>query len=60
MSIYKEYEVHMQWDSYEGSPFVETRTTWVTALNNYEAEQKARNQFSQHKGFKITDVNVIK
>lgn len=49
----KEYIVHMQWDSYEGSPFVETHTAWYLAYSQEDAENKAKNQFGGYKGFKI-------
>lgn len=47
------YQIGMQWDSYEGSPFVETNTTWVDAYDEYEAKEKARSEFGHHKGFQI-------
>ncbi len=60
MKGYNEYAVYMQWDSYEGSLFVETSTTWVFALSSDEAKSKACNQFDHNKGFKIVDVCKIK
>ena len=50
----KEYTIYMQWDSYEGSLFVETHTSWITAFSRNDAEQKVRSQYGHHKGFKIT------
>lgn len=49
----KEYAVYMQWDSYEGSLFVETHTAWILANSEDEAHSKARAQYGYHKGFKI-------
>ena len=50
----KEYAVYMQWDSYEGSLFVETHTSWIFANSQDEANSIARSQYGYHKGFKIT------
>lgn len=50
----KEYTVYMQWDSYEGSLFVETHTSWYYALSQSDANQKASSQYGHNKGFKIT------
>lgn len=49
----KEYTVYMQWDSYEGSLFVETHTGWYMASSQEDAESKARTQHGHKKGFKI-------
>lgn len=54
---YKEYEVGMSWDSYEGSLFRETSTTWPYAQSSEEAKEKARSQFGHNKGFRIEYVN---
>jgi len=50
---YKEFEVGMSWDSYEGSQYRETSTTWPYACSENEARQKATSQFSHNKGFRI-------
>jgi len=50
----KEYAVYMQWNSYDGSLFVETHTSWYYVSSKDEANQKAKNQYGHHKGFKIT------
>jgi len=55
-----EYAVYMEWDSYEGSLFMETRTTWVCAFNEQEAIQKATSQFGSNKGFRIKWVDCEK
>lgn len=49
----KEYTVYMKWDSYPGSLFVETHTSWYTAYSRDEAESRARAQYGHHKGFRI-------
>ncbi len=49
----KEYTVYMQWDSYEGSLFVETATAWYFTTSQEDANRQARNQYGHHKGFKI-------
>jgi len=54
---YREYEVGMSWDSYEGSLFRETRTTWPYAASREEAEQRAISQFGNNKGFRIEYIN---
>jgi hypothetical protein len=49
----KQYTVYMQWDSYEGSLFVETSTAWYFASSQDDANNQARNQYGYHKGFKV-------
>jgi hypothetical protein len=50
----KEYTVYMQWDSYEGSLFNETYTSWYYASSKSDANSQARAQFGHNKGFIIT------
>lgn len=50
-----EYEIYMQWDSYEGSPFVETHYVIRNGYDVYEAKEKATSEFGHNKGFKIND-----
>jgi len=57
MNEYKEYQVGMSWDSYEGSLFRETCTTWPTASSREEAIQTAWSEFGHNKGFVIEYVN---
>lgn len=45
----------MQWDSYEGSLFVETHTGWYYACSQDQANSMARGQHGHKKGFKITN-----
>jgi len=54
---YKEFQVGMSWDSYEGSLFRETYTTWIYAYTKEEAKQKVSAQFSHNKGFRIEYVD---
>jgi len=53
----KEYTIYMQWNSYEGSPFVETHTAWYSAYDSNVASSKARSQYGHHKGFKIISID---
>jgi uncharacterized protein YchJ len=53
----REYTVYMQWDSYEGSPFVETHTQWYYASSEGEARGKAISEHGNKKGFKINYVD---
>jgi hypothetical protein len=46
------YTVYMQWDSYEGSLFNETYTSWCFIKS--DANSQARAQFGHNKGFIIT------
>lgn len=53
----KEYTVYMQWDSYEGSPYVETHTAWYNAYDKNDAGNRAHTQYGHHKGFKIISID---
>lgn len=50
---YKNYQIGMSWDSYEGSLYRETATTWIDAYSAEEAKEKACSEFSHNKGFRI-------
>jgi hypothetical protein len=54
---YKEYQVSMQWDSYDGSPFVETHTAWPYAQSIEEARSKVTAEFGHNRGFTINCIN---
>ena len=58
MDELKSYEVNMEWDSYEGSPYKETHTSWYDAYNEFDARCRANNQFGYKKGFKITNCSL--
>lgn len=49
----KQYAVHMEWDSYPGSTFRETSTTWEDAYSEQDARNRARSKHGHNKGFKI-------
>ena len=49
----KEYAAHMEWDSYEGSLFRETSTTWEHAYDEQDARNRACSKYGHHKGFEI-------
>lgn len=49
----QQYTVHMEWDSYKGSLFKETHTSWYFANSQDDANRQATNQYGFHKGFKI-------
>lgn len=53
----EQYAVHMEWDSYPGSPFRETSTTWVDAYSEQDARNRARRQHGHHGGFEIKFVS---
>ena len=53
----KEFVVYMEWDSYDGSPFKETHTSWYNAYDKQDAGNKARNQYRNRKGFRITSID---
>jgi hypothetical protein len=53
LKLMKEYTVYMQWDSYEGSLFNETYTSWYYVIKS-DANSQARAQFGHNKGFIIT------
>ena len=55
---YEEYQIGMSWDSYEGSLYRETSTTWKYAYSSQDAEQQARSEFGSNKGFKIEYVTL--
>lgn len=52
----KRYVIYMEWDSYEGSLFKETSTTWIHAYDKQDAENRARSTHGNNKGFIIKDI----
>lgn len=53
----KEYTVYMEWDSYEGSLFMETHASPIMAHSRQDAKDRASSQYGHQKGFRITDIN---
>jgi len=49
----EQYVVYMEWNSYRGSPFMETATGWYFAISEDDARRQATAQHGHHNGFRI-------